>query len=214
MKNPILKVQDSWNEYKESQEESINFIDEILNVYSGKNVQVIKALTEKLKHMVIYLGQPNSAMEFITRISQHKSFLYGIPYGYERFQYIDSVVKMKKQANFNRNKFRKIEHGHFRWNLRIYKMCREDCDFIKDYFFGIKEEKGALSHINHIDVIKHDECYSINLHTFNKNWFRIVVYNDNTVIANFTDNITDDMKKWSLNYVQKRIKQNKIKVMS
>lgn len=146
------------------------FQDNIWDGYSDENdpkfisredFYAIEALTDKIKHMILYIGCPNSVMPMIQSICTRKikywqgnnslqtadvkSYFFNeeTKRGFEKVTHkgfrkgkqlkrIDDVARVKK-STFLYDKGIVLK-GHFRWNNRGYMLSRRATDLLANYF--------------------------------------------------------------------------------
>lgn len=196
--NPIQNQVDAWKAFNRAIEASKTFIADMILYYDGNNPHVIQALSDKLIHMVDTLGQPQSALEMVERICKDRMFTYTV----HRNQWnITENVTKYKSGIWNRNKkhFEKIKKGHFRWNQdNIYKLDRNDIQYLTDYFSGVKMEKSKVFPFNVIcirDPQRFEGCLAIELVTSANNTYRMVRYDDGKIICNWEMKPIEGKKK-------------------
>lgn len=201
--NQFENIKYHWEAHKQAMEDAKVQVNKMVGCYTGKNLEAMKALSSKLDHM-IYLGQPQTIIDFLTRISKGIMFTYGVPHSvWNTIDHRENVVKLKG-VPYNPKNYVEIKKGHFRWNQdKIYRLDRNDCDYIKEFFFGDFKGKDIFPfNVQHIRTAGYEGCTAIELLTDNNNEYRIVVYDDGKVSANWIiKEPPTAIKNWALNYI-------------
>ena len=136
LKNELLKMDvffqnHLWDGY--SDENDPKFI-------SVEDFDAIQALTDKIEHMVLYIGCPNSVKPMLESICNRK-----IKYWNNYNTYYNNYKRGKQLKNKNEINLAKrqgeyewqddmVIKGHFRWNFKSYILSRRATDLLRLYF--------------------------------------------------------------------------------
>lgn len=105
---------------------------------SNDDFEAIQALTDKIEHMVLNIGCPNSVKPMLKSICNRKIKywcgydLYCCDKG-EQLKTKDKRNMVKKATEFEWQR-NGILKGHFRWNNRGYMLSRKATDLLELYY--------------------------------------------------------------------------------
>jgi hypothetical protein len=214
-----MQVLDLWK-YKSNIQ---SVLEAFVNQYNGDEIEPIKALADKIKHMTFRIGSPSSVASMLKSICSRKVKRYfksvRCKKGYYYQHKSKAYVKIPKYMSNNEAKARNIDEwgnhegdflqGHFRWNYRAYMLTREHTDYINQFFFGIEGltiNSNKPSFVQTYVVIKHHNSYSVEITTPSGNQYRFVQYPDGKIVFNCN---TFKLQNEHINWVNKVIKSYK-----
>ena len=128
-----------------------NELNDFVNYYRGDQIREVKALADKIDHMVCYIGSPISVMPMLESIVKGKLKTWAtgcdnrgeklnprmhIAEKDRRFSEGKLIQKEGSSGRYENDFYKKVTNkeyikGHFRWDFGTYTIDRETRDYIK-----------------------------------------------------------------------------------
>ena len=222
------EIYKAWEHFKELKEVHLESeMADFRSGYLGSQPDAINALCDKIEHMSVNIGCPNSVSEMLRSIVSGKLKSYGEPKGYwtrvgkqhEKYKEYSTIHKLPKVLSIDvqHKLYDKVRRGHFRWGTAfsstkgIWNLDRETRDYINHFFFQECDNPftGRLTFsIRSYKIESWEGCVTIEITTTDGNDYRYTYYPDIDKISwQLSTDIPKHDEVWVRNVLKNHIKK-------
>lgn len=210
-------------------------LGKFLQMYTGNQPEVIRALATKIEHMCLNIGCPSSVLPMLNSIANGKIKVWSTSYDSMGKQLNPRIHRAELERKHCEKKYRSNDpkdkmmvvveknfcKGHFRWNYRAYMVDYFTRDYIRAFYLDnniqdfIKKHKsldgGFRFPIANAIAEKHNETtYTVEVITPNGNDYRFHYYTDgDRVTSNYgVEAVTETERKFTKKLINEHFKTN------